>query len=158
MDGIIILKKANSYHISEIYKLLHRDYIKKYSEKTEKEEWKAHKQWYKFLINSPKCELFIVSNSKDVVLGQVKYELESDCAVVSIYLKEEARGKGYAKDLIKTSIEEMKVLHGEVRSISAYILDENKASIRVVESLGFVYRSEKSYCGTEHRFYVKDLY
>lgn len=155
MRTLIILRKANQEDISKFYKYLHRDFIKKYSTLDEKEEWKNHRRTYKFLINSPNYLLYIIEDEQGRFLGQLKFELEGEIAIVSIYLVNEVRGQGYARNILLNGLEELIHESDEVRIVLAYILEENESSIKVFESIGFVYENDKEHGGLDHKLYTR---
>jgi len=155
--SLIILRKANESDIADIYRYLHRDFIKKYSEVGEKAEWNNHRRWYKFLINSESYLLYIIEDENGKFLGQLKFELEGETSIISIYLLKDARGHGLGKKIIEMGLEEMKHESDETDVVLAYILEENEASIRLFESCGFSCEREEDYGGLDHLLYIKRL-
>lgn len=155
--SLVILRKANESDIGDIYKFLHRDFVKKYSEKGERAEWEHHRRWYKFLINSESYLLYIIEDENGKFLGQLKFELEGETSIISIYLVERARGKGLGKGILEMGIEELAHESDEADVVLAYILEENDASINLFTSCGFKYEREEDYGGIEHHLYVKRL-
>ncbi len=154
---MVILRKAKENDIADIYKYLHRDFIKKYSSNSEKDEWIQHKRWYKFLINSETYLLYIVEDENGSFLGQVKFEIDEEIAVVSLYLIEDIRGRGIGKGVLEISLEELTFESNDVKDILAYILDENERSIRLFKSCGFDFIGQEEHQGLDHLVYRKSL-
>lgn len=155
--SLVILRKAKESDIGDIYRFLHRDFIKKYSEKGERAEWEHHRRWYKFLINSESYLLYIIEDENGRFLGQLKFELEGETSIISIYLVERARGRGLGKSILEMGINELLHESDEVDVILAYILEENDASIKIFTSCGFEYEGDEEYGGLDHQLYVKRL-
>lgn len=153
----VVLRRAEERDIPEIYEHLHRDYVKKYFTENEKREWENHKKWYKFLINSPYFLLYILEDSTGQFLGQLKFELDGETAILSIYLSKSIRGKGMGKAAILKGVKELSLYSENIEIILAYILEENEASIKTFEKSGFIFEKEEDYHGIEHLLYVKKL-
>jgi len=151
------LRKADESDIADIYKYLHRDFIKKYSQNGEKAEWRNHRRWYKFLINSDSYLLYIIEDESGRFLGQLKFELEGETSIVSIYLLKEIRGRGLGKVIIDMGLEELLYESEEVDVVLAYILEENDASLSLFRSCGFTYEGEEDHGGLDHYLYIKRL-
>lgn len=151
------MRKADESDIADIYKYLHRDFIKKYSQNGEKAEWRNHRRWYKFLINSDSYLLYIIEDESGRFLGQLKFELEGETSIVSIYLLKEIRGRGLGKVIIDMGLEELLYESEEVDVVLAYILEENDASQNLFKSCGFTYEGEEDHGGLDHYLYIKRL-
>ncbi|WP_319369900.1 GNAT family N-acetyltransferase [uncultured Ilyobacter sp.] len=153
----VILRRAEESDISEIYEHLHRDYVKKYFAENENREWENHKKWYKFLINSPYFLLYILEDLDGKFLGQLKFELDGETAIVSIYMSKSGRGLGMGKKAILKGMKELTLSCENIEIVLAYILEENEASIKTFEKAGFLFEKIEEYQGIEHLLYVKKL-
>ncbi len=152
-----ILRKAEERDIPEIYKHIHKEYVKKYFSKDENQQWENHKKWYKFLINSPYFILYVLEDFNGKFLGQVKFELDGETAVISTYLSKCSRGMGLGKEAVLKGIEELIISCKNIEIVLAYILEENEPSIRTFEKCGFVFEKEEEYHGIDHLLYIKKL-
>ena len=67
------------------------------------------------------------------------------------------RNKGYSQEILSKSIEKFLQDNKEIKYIKAYILEENIASKKIFENLGFIYNNEKEICndGLEYMIYRK---
>ncbi|WP_372713837.1 N-acetyltransferase family protein [Ilyobacter sp.] len=153
----VILRKAEERDIPEIYEHLHRDYVKKYFSENESREWENHKKWYKFLINSPYFILYVLEELNGNFLGQLKFELDGETAILSIYMSKSSRGAGLGKKAILKGMEELALSCENTEIVLAYILEENEVSIKTFEKAGFSFEKEEEYHGIEHLLYVKKL-
>lgn len=144
--------------ISNIYKYIHLDYVKKYFPDREEEQWEAHNRWYSFVINSPTYLFYTIESLGREFLGTVKFELVTKTrAEMSIYLVKKIRGKGYSEAVIYHSLEELKFEKPGVKKVCAYILDENEVSKKSFLRNEFIFKEVKEYIGVEHLLFEKDI-
>lgn len=140
----IQIRRMEEKDISQIYEHIHKSYVHKYYPLEETKQWEAHSRWYQFVLHSPSYFFYILELEGEFV-GTIRYELEEERAIVSIFLKEEYRGKSYAKEALLESMERLSQ-EVEVEEIEANILEENETSIRLFTSCNFVKRKKEQYC------------
>jgi len=96
------------------------------------------KSW--FAKHGPKYSI-LVAQQDDIVVGWASLSMWSDrCAYsntaeISLYVREEHRGKGIGRKLSEATIQAGQ--NAGLHTIIARITEGNKISIRMVESLGF---------------------
>lgn len=136
----IYLREAHKRDISDFYRYLNREHVKKYSKK-EKEEWFRHKKWYREIIESSRSKIYVINDMKLNFYGLIRYDFQENYAVVSIFIPLHMRGKGYGKVALEKSL---KLIGREgVEEVRAEILEENDASIGLFERTGFVCRGSR---------------
>jgi len=145
--------------IEIIYKNLHLDFVNKYF-KNKKQQQKIHKnhsKWYKTHISSFDYSIYIFEDEKNNFVAMTSYEVLKDTAKINIYLNKDFRNKGYSQEILSESIEKFLQDNKEIKHIKAYVLEENIASKKIFENLGFVYNNEKEICndGLEYMIYRK---
>ena len=96
--------------------------------------WEHHVQWFKVKLN---CIFYIAINKNDVSIGQVRYDIESDEAVVSISIDRKFRNQGYGSNLIELASQKLFHDLDVITRINAYIKPGNQASIRAFVKAGF---------------------
>jgi len=97
-----------------------------------------HVKWFEGKINDPDCYLFIAENSKRKSVGQVRFELEGNDAIISISLDRKFRGKGYGSIIIALAAKKIFEI-SEVKVIHAYIKKGNIASMSAFQKAGFIF-------------------
>jgi UDP-2,4-diacetamido-2,4,6-trideoxy-beta-L-altropyranose hydrolase len=97
--------------------------------------WEEHIRWINSKLNNPKC-VFYIAFDNDNPVGQIRYDLKADCAIVSISIDEKYRGKGYGS-LLARSASNMIFETSNVKAICAYIKPTNIASIRAFSKANF---------------------
>lgn len=152
-----IISKATEDDIVGIYNLLHRAFIKKYSPNSEKSELEKHKKWYEFWLRSPYYLIYVAKDQRGKVIGQIRYEIDGEISIISVYLDKENRGKGLGKMFIERSIENLKIEKNGIKLILAYILEENDISKKIFINFGFLFSENKNYNGIDHLIYMKKI-
>ena len=153
------LRNMREDDIEIIYKNLHLDFVNKYF-KNKKQQQKIHKnhnEWYKTHISSFDYSIYIFEDEENNFVAMTSYEVLKDTAKINIYLNKDFRNKGYSQEILSKSIEKFLQDNKEIKYIKAYILEENIASKKIFENLGFVYNNEKEICndGLEYMIYRK---
>ncbi len=69
--------------------------------------WKRHAEWFRSKLDSGACLFYIATTGSEAPIGQIRYDLEGDQAVVSISLDQKQRGHGYGTNLIRLSAREL---------------------------------------------------
>ena len=153
------LRNMREDDIEIIYKNLHLDFVNKYF-KNKKQQQKIHKnhsKWYKTHISSFDYSIYIFEDEKNNFVAMTSYEVLKDTAKINIYLNKDFRNKGYSQDILSESINKFLSDNRNIKYLQAYILEENIASKKIFENLGFVYNNEKEICndGLEYMIYRK---
>ena len=164
--SVVFLSKFKMRNMREddieiIYKNLHLDFVNKYF-KNKKQQQKIHKnhsEWYKTHISSFDYSIYIFEDEENNFVAMISYEVLKDTAKINIYLNKDFRNKGYSQEILSESIEKFLQDNKEIKYIKAYILEENIASKKIFENLGFVYNNEKEICndGLEYLIFIKEL-
>ena len=145
--------------IEIIYKNLHLDFVNKYfkNNKEKKKIHDNHSEWYKTHISSFDYSIYIFEDEENNFVAMTSYEVLKDTAKINIYLNKDFRNKGYSQEILSESIEKFLQDNKEIKHIKAYVLEENIASKKIFENLGFIYNNEKEICndGLEYMIYRK---
>ncbi len=96
-----------------------------------------HVAWWNRSLVYPKRTLLIGSWGGRAI-GVVRFDFETlESAVISIYLDPDMTGKGMGRTLLLAGLNWLRKNHPETNSVSAEILPENIASVRVFQAAGF---------------------
>ena len=99
--------------------------------------WADHVKWFSSRVNSPACYFYFAENSSQNPIGQIRFDVDGDEAVLSVSLAKEARGKAYGSALIVQGSQRC-FADSRVNLIRAYIKPANEASIRAFDRTDFV--------------------
>jgi len=98
--------------------------------------WEQHIQWFDAQLKSPNCIIYIAMNSDNIPIGQIRYKIEDNQAVISISIASDYRHQGYGSELIKLACDRL-FQELNISQIHAYIKPENQSSIRSFIKAGF---------------------
>lgn len=116
--------------------------VRRYSFNTNKIEWDTHIEWFESKINSHLCYYYIIE-SADRVLGSVRFDIEDNCGLFSYLLDPVYHGRGWGIQLLKEAINQFQLDASQVECIEGWVLNNNYASVRIFEKLGFNNVEEK---------------
>ncbi|WP_269317776.1 bifunctional UDP-2,4-diacetamido-2,4,6-trideoxy-beta-L-altropyranose hydrolase/GNAT family N-acetyltransferase [Exiguobacterium sp. KJ 601] len=133
----LFLRKATLQDSRQVFELSNQKYVRKYSINQKSILWETHQIWYKKVLLSKQYLFLIVTDYSNQVLGQIRYERITNHAVISISLSERLIGKRVSQPLIQQSLMMVQQVLKDVREIKAYISNENIASKKAFERVGF---------------------
>lgn len=87
-----------------------------------------HQAWFIDKLKDTQTCFYIVFE-KNVPIGQIRFEIDQETAIVSVNLAPECRGMGYGARVIKLGVEAL-FEETSVMLVHAYIKPENIASIK----------------------------
>lgn len=154
------IRNMREEDIEIIYKNLHLDFVNKYF-KNKKQQQKIHKnhnEWYKTHISSFDYSIYIFEDEENNFVAMTSYEILTDTAKVNIYLNKDYRNKKYSQEILSESISKFLSENKNIKFLQAYILEENIASKKLFENLGFIYDDKKEIYndGLEYLILKKD--
>jgi len=98
--------------------------------------WENHVAWFSQKLKDPGCLFYLVADSKSTPIGQIRFQVDGDEAVVSVSLSPIARRRGYGHTIIWLGVQQV-FDHTSVNSIYAYIKPGNQASMGAFSKAGF---------------------
>ena len=98
--------------------------------------WDKHVEWFRGKVHNPGYAFYIATNIANVPVGQIRYDLEGDQAVVSVSVDRELRAKGYGSQLIWLSAQQLFDTKN-IETIHAYVKPANEFSIHAFEKVGY---------------------
>jgi RimJ/RimL family protein N-acetyltransferase len=93
--------------------------------------WGDHLKWFKKKLNDSETKLLILT-SEGNLLGQIRIDLIDSYWNIDYSIDHEFRGKGFGKEIVRLLINKF-----ESYKFKATVKKQNKASIKVFDSLGF---------------------
>ncbi|BCL37785.1 UDP-2,4-diacetamido-2,4,6-trideoxy-beta-L-altropyranose hydrolase [Nostoc sp. MS1] len=97
--------------------------------------WQEHQTWFKSKFNA-NCIFYIAMNEDNIPVGQIRYEIEGEEAVISISIAQEYRQQSYGTYLIEIAQKQIFQNTG-IHLVHAYIKPSNQASIKAFTQAGF---------------------
>ena len=155
------MRNMRENDIEIIYKNLHLDFVNKYfkNKKQQKKIHKNHNEWYKAHISSFDYSIYVFEDEENNFVAMTSYEILRDIAKVNIYLNKDFRNKKYSQEILFESINKFLNDNKNIKYLQAYILEENIASKKIFENLGFIYDDKKEICNDrlEYLIFIKQL-
>ncbi len=154
-NGGCYLRKALDVDTMTVFNLSNERSVRLNSVNQTQIKWQDHLQWYKERINDNNCFFLLAFNGNDEFVGQVRFDIKLNYAVISISLDKKFRGKGLSSPLlIKSSFQCLKE-KPKVKSILAYIRPANTPSIKAFASAAYLFSHEEII--NEEKFLVYKL-
>lgn len=120
-------------------------------------DFDEHKRWYRSSLNYPQRLILICEDYKNKnKIGMVRFDLIESKALISINLRPESRGKGYAKKCLKKSIEFFVKYFPDCEFIEAKVKKINEASKNTFKGVGF-YLSKSDKDNIYYELFCKNL-
>ncbi|NLJ17762.1 bifunctional UDP-2,4-diacetamido-2,4,6-trideoxy-beta-L-altropyranose hydrolase/GNAT family N-acetyltransferase [Globicatella sulfidifaciens] len=133
----IYLRKVHIKDLKDVFELSNKDYVRQYSINKDKILWDDHVKWFNNVLKDSNIVFYVVTDERNAFLGQIRYKLEKDSAIVSISLSDKLRGKGLSRMILDQSIEKLFEENLNVNEIIAYVSESNVASMKIFKDLKF---------------------
>jgi len=133
----ITISEATEEDSEAIWHLANDSLVRANSFSNTQISWEQHKQWFAQKLHEKTTTFYIVKNSADEFVGQVRFEAKTEGIVISISIMPAFRGCGLASTIINTACDYYFNSNVSVNEILAYIKIANKASVRSFEKSNF---------------------
>jgi UDP-2,4-diacetamido-2,4,6-trideoxy-beta-L-altropyranose hydrolase len=90
--------------------------------------WDGHLQWFTERIANPK-NVILIGEQDGTGIGVVRFDLDNECAYVSIFLAPDTAGQGFGRALLRAGELWMTKHHPEIQRFQATVRPENIESI-----------------------------
>ena len=141
------LRKATQSDSQKVFNLSNDPEVRMQSITREPIVWEDHAVWFSKKISDENYIFLLAFDKKDNFIGQVKFQIEKDFAVISISISDNYRGKGLSKKILNESCLSIFQEKNFLKKIIAYIRQNNTASIGGFKSAGFTFAEEKQLNG-----------
>lgn len=122
------LRRATSENCRLLWGWANDPAVRKASFSSEPIPWDSHVAWFAAHLASPNYHIFIGIDPSDQPIGQVRFAVEGDTAVISVSLDAGSRNKGYSSKLIRLGTKAI-FEDTSVVQINAYVKPENTSSL-----------------------------
>lgn len=117
-------------------------------------KWKDHLAWFEKKISDANYVYLLCFTKDSHFIGQVRFSIEVNKAVVSISITEKYRGKGMSSNILKSACQEVLLRHSNIIELNAYIKPGNIASINTFIKAGFLFNSVESISKEFYNLYI----
>jgi UDP-2,4-diacetamido-2,4,6-trideoxy-beta-L-altropyranose hydrolase len=98
--------------------------------------WEEHREWFASKLDSSSCILYIIIDSDQAPVGQLRCDICQNEATVSISLDKRFRGMGYGSTALKEGTREL-FSDSSANLIHAYVKSDNESSLHAFTKAGF---------------------
>ncbi len=102
-----------------------------------------HKIWFEKNILSDNVRMYVIMENKKAI-GQIRFNINDNEALISYSLDKNYRGRGYGKLILKKGLLAIKEEFADELTIIGYVKNENIPSIKAFRELGFEEYQEES--------------
>ena len=103
--------------------------------------YEQHVDWFEHMMQDNTIIQFVLMNEKKPV-GQIRLNVDFECAVVSYSISPDMRGQGYGQIIILMMINKIRAEHSEIKKLKAYVKKDNVASVRCLTNSNFVWNRD----------------
>ncbi len=103
----ISIRHAKREDMVFIFNLSNQDYVRQYSINKDKISWEIHVDWFNETLEDANTVFYVLTDRTKRLHGQIRYKITGASGTVSISLSETLRGRGFAKKMLKKSIEKV---------------------------------------------------
>ena len=122
----IRLRKVESSDATFLWELANDPDVRSASFSKGKIPWEDHIRWFRKQLNNPSC-IFLIATCDNTPIGQVRFEITGEEAVISVSIKKEYRGRNYGSDIIMISTKRI-FDSTRTKKVHCYIKVGNQAS------------------------------
>ncbi|MDF2593465.1 MAG: hypothetical protein K0S75_2931 [Clostridia bacterium] len=133
----LFLRNVSSGDMEGVFALSNEDYVRQYSVNKERITWEEHVRWFTNILQDRDNVFYVITDHSERFLGQIRYRIENDNAIVSISLSNLIMGKGLSRQLLLESINKLFQERKEIKVIIAYVSENNIASDKLFKKAGF---------------------
>jgi len=123
------IRKANIGDLVNVYKLSNEKLIRKNSLNRGRIIFENHVDWFKKFISN-KNNFFIVVYFNEILIGQVRFEIKNNSAIISISISKNFQSLGLGQHIMLQSLVKLKEKFIYIKEIIAIVKRNNKISQR----------------------------
>ena len=136
LAGEINLRRAQEHDCELLWKWANDPEARAASFSSLSISWEDHTHWFNSKLNSANCMIYVATINNGTPLGQIRYDVKQENAVISISIDSKFRSKGYGAVLIRETSQRL-FNESNVRRVHAYVKQDNNASASVFTKAGF---------------------
>ena len=132
-----LLRHVKPTDMMEVFDLSNQEYVRKYSINPNEIDWNHHIEWFNQTIQDENTLFYVVTDQNESFLGQVRFQIKSKNATISVSLSEKIKGRGLSKRILMKSIIKMFEEKPVLDTVLAFVHVDNNVSKKIFERLGF---------------------
>ena len=137
MEQTFLLRLATTSDCKTVWEWANDPVTRNASFSSEIIPWENHVNWFNIKLMDKNCLFYIIEDKNSTLIGQVRFQIEENHAIVSVSLAIESRGKGFASPILQISSKKV-FENTAVKTIRAYIKPTNTSSIQAFVKANFI--------------------
>ena len=141
INGFVQIRLADESDSKNIFAWRNHPFIRKSSISTDEINWNDHNTWFEDKcgkVNSP----ILIGEIDHKPIGVVRFDIDKDISDVSIYLVPEKSNRGLGTKLLSAAENWLAINRSNVKTVRAFVLCGNEASIKLFARLKYIKTSE----------------
>ena len=126
-DKEIQIRQANATDEKSLFEWRNHRKIREVSLNTDEITWDQHHAWFSTLLSNNN-RVLLVGEYKDTPIGVVRFDLQNDCAEISIYLVQQNESNGLGISLLRSAEKWIFEYRNEIKKLKANVLENNHLS------------------------------
>ena len=137
MEQTFLLRLATTSDCKTVWEWANDPVTRNASFSSEIIPWENHVNWFNIKLMDKNWLFYIIEDKNSTLIGQVRFQIEENHAIVSVSLAIESRGKGFASPILQISSKKV-FENTAVKTIRAYIKPTNTSSIQAFVKANFI--------------------
>ena len=139
--GTLAIRRARMSDLALYFQWVNDPEVRRNSFNSNPVSIEDHTSWFVKQLHSAASVMFLFLQ-KDIPIGQVRFLLEGDTALLNFSIEKQSRGKGFAAQIITIASSTLKDEYPMLKKIVAEVKPENMASGRAFERAGYHKQTE----------------
>ena len=152
----MMFRRANRCDEKAVYDLSNDPEIRKYSFNTKPILFNEHKDWFEKQLNDNEI-IYFVAYDNDNLVGQIRFKIMINEAIVSVSVSSSYRGKGHGVEMMHHALSFFKQ-STMVFIVKAFIRADNFGSKQYFEKCGFRFVEHTIYSGIATDIYEINVF
>jgi len=132
----ITLRRATEADCENLYHWRNDEETRRYAFNSEPIDFATHQRWFTQSLNNPQ-RILLIGEEQQQPVGVLRYDLQKEQAIVSMYLVPQQRGRGYGAELLKRGNDWLRENCLEIKQVTAEVLEKNQISAHIFKKAGF---------------------
>ncbi len=135
------LRRAGADDMRNVYEWRNDESTRRHSHSSSAIPYDDHQRWFQRVLADPQRALLIAEDQGRPV-GVLRYDVQQDGALVSIYLVPGCGGAGYGPAILGAGSRWLAAEYPEVRTVVGEVLEANVASHRAFREAGYAFKNQ----------------
>jgi len=137
----LTLRRAQLSDAENIFQWRNQPDVRRFSLDSEPISYDAHEAWFTASLSNPN-RILLIGESHDEPVGVIRFDLNQDKAVVSIYLVSPTHSRISGGQLLEYAEQWLSENRSEIIFLNADVLGENLASVGMFKSAGYTLKAQ----------------